>query len=263
MPTKLKLSGSEFPVRNAILGALLRTEYRRLVGKMEHVELPRDALVYQAGQNIEYVYFPEDAVIAMVDTMHDGRTVGVGTIGDEGMVGINIFLGGVTTPDKAVVQVPGGALRMKSETLRSEIRFGSPLQRVLLQYTQVLLTVISQSVACSQYHTVEQRLARLILTTHDSAHPREFILTHEFIASMLGARRAGISTAASHLRDLGLISYGRGRIVVVDKPGLEQVTCECHQFIKDQYKSLRVQVPRLLAMSERAPAARLSSVDST
>jgi CRP-like cAMP-binding protein len=125
------MSVREIPVRNGILGALLQTEYRRLIDKMEQVELQRGAIVYRANQEIEYVYFPEDAVVAMVNTMEDGRTVEVGIIGNEGMVGINIFLGGITTPDRAVVQLAGSARRRRARDLRNEIRFGSPLQRLL------------------------------------------------------------------------------------------------------------------------------------
>jgi CRP-like cAMP-binding protein len=131
MPRKQRMSVREIPVRNGILGALLQTEYRRLIDKMEQVELQRGAIVYRANQEIEYVYFPEDAVVAMVNTMEDGRTVEVGIIGNEGMVGINIFLGGITTPDRAVVQLAGSARRRRARDLRNEIRFGSPLQRLL------------------------------------------------------------------------------------------------------------------------------------
>ncbi len=246
MAQKNRLPAKEFPVKNGILGALLQTEYRRLIDKMEHVELQRGAIVYRANQEIEYVYFPEDAVIAMVDVTDDGRTVEVGIIGNEGMVGINIFLGGIITPDRAVVQLAGSARRMRARDLRKEIRFGSPLQRLLLLYTQAFLAVISQSVACAQYHSVEQRLSRWILTMHDYA-PREFPMLHSFVAAMLGARRSGISTSAAHLRHLGLIDYMRGRILVVDKQGLEKKSCECYHYIKKQYKNMRTQVPRLLA----------------
>jgi hypothetical protein len=145
------------PVRNAILAALLATEYERILPRLEHVALKRGETVYRADQDIEAVYFPEEAVIAMVDTTEDRRTIEVGLIGREGIVGINIFLGGVVTPDRAIVQLPGGAFRMKSKDLRREVRFGSPLQRLLLNYTRTFLAVISQSVACSQHHSVEQR----------------------------------------------------------------------------------------------------------
>jgi CRP-like cAMP-binding protein len=235
------------PVRNQILGALLRTEYRRLIGRMEHVELTRGTILYRANQRIEHVYFPEDAVVAMVDTMANGRTVEVGIIGSEGLVGINIFLGGVTTPDKAVVQIPGGALRMSSRELRKEIRFGSPLQRLLLRYTQAFVAVISQSVACCEHHSVEQRLARWVLTMHDYTQPHEFLMSHQSIAAMLGARRSGVSVAAAMFRKLGLISYRRGRIMVLDRLGLERKSCECHRFIKEQYADWRAQVPALLS----------------
>ena len=142
-------------VRNSILAALLATEYKRLLPKLEHVTLRRGEIVYRADQEIEAVYFPEQAVVAMVDTAEDRRTVEVGIVGREGIVGINIFLGGAVTPDKAIVQLPGGAMRMKSKDLRKEVRFGSPLQRLLLGYTRTFLAVISQSVACSQHHDVE------------------------------------------------------------------------------------------------------------
>jgi len=246
-------SGPEIQVTNGILGALLRTEYRRLIAKMERVDLKRGATVYRAHQNIEHVYFPEEAVIAMVDTLEDGRTIEVGIVGNEGMVGINIFLGTIATPDRAVVQLPGAALRMRSRDLRAEVRFGSPLQRVLLHYTQVALAVISQSVACSQHHRVEQRLARWILTMEEYARPHELVMSHASIAAMLGVRRSGVSIAASDLQDLGLIHYRRGRVVVVDKRGLEQKSCECYRFIKKQHQSLRRQVPRLLAKAGQAP----------
>jgi CRP-like cAMP-binding protein len=248
MTPKRRLPEVAAPVKNKILGALLRTEYRRLVGRMEHVELNRGATLYRANQSIEHVYFPEDAVIAMVDTMANGRTVEVGIIGIEGLVGINMFLGGLTTPDKAVVQIPGRALRMKSREFRKEVRFGSPLQRLLLRYTQAFVAVISQSVACCEHHSLEQRLARWMLMMHDYTRPHEFLMSHQAIAAMLGTRRSGVSTVAATFRKLGLISYRRGRIMVLDKRGLELKSCECYRFIMRQYESWRDQVPRLLAL---------------
>lgn len=235
------------PVRNGILAALLATEYRRILPKLEHVALKRGAIIYRADQDIEAVYFPEEAVVAMVDTMSDRHTVEVGIIGSEGIVGINIFLGGVVTPDRAIVQLPGGAFRMKSKDLRKEVRFGSPLQRLLLNYTRTFLAVISQSVACSQHHNVEQRLARWLLTMDDYAGSRAFLMDHQSIAVMLGVRRVGISEAAKRLKAAALIDYRRGRISVLDKPALEKKSCECYRFIKREYASLQSEVPRLLA----------------
>jgi len=234
-------------VRNGILAALLATEYKRILPRLEHVTLERGEIVYRADQDIEAVYFPEEAVVAMVDTTSDRQTVEVGLIGREGIVGINIFLGGVITPDRAIVQLPGGAFRMKSKDLRKEVRFGSPLQRLLLNYTRTFLAVISQSVACSQHHSVEQRLARWLLTMDDYAGSREFLMDHRSIAAMLGVRRVGISEAAKRLKAAALIDYRRGRISILDKPALEKKSCECYRFIKREYESLQSEVPRLLA----------------
>jgi CRP-like cAMP-binding protein len=235
------------PVRNRILAALLASEHKRLLPRLEHVSLKPGEVVYRADQQIEAVYFPEDAVVAMVDTTDDRRTVEVGVIGREGLVGINIFLGGIVTPDKAVVQLPGGAMRMKSKDLRKEIRFGSPLQRLLLEYTRTFLAAISQSVACSQHHGIEQRVARWLLTMNDYAGSREFLMVHESIAAMLGVRRVGITEAAHKLQSAGLISYRRGRISVLDRPGLEKRSCECYRFIRQQYERLHRELPRLLS----------------
>jgi CRP-like cAMP-binding protein len=234
-------------VGNSVLAALLATEYKRLLPKLEHVTLERGEIVYRADQKIEEVYFPEDAVIAMVDATDDGRTVEVGIIGREGIVGINIFLGGAVTPDKAIVQLPGGAMRMKSADLRKEVRFGSPLQRLLLGYTRTFLAVISQSVACSEHHSIEQRLARWLLTMNDYARSREFLMIQESIAAMLGVRRVSITDAANKLQAAALISYRRGWINVLDRPGLEKKSCECYRFIRRQYRTLRGELPRILS----------------
>lgn len=235
------------PVRNRILAALLASEYRRLLPRLEHVSLKPGQVVYRADQEIEAVYFPEDAVVAMVDTTDDRRTVEVGVIGREGLVGITIFLGGIVTPDKAIVQLPGGAMRMRAKDLRKEVRFGSPLQRLLLEYTRAFLAVISQSVACSQHHGIEQRVARWLLTMNDYAGSREFLIVHESIAAMLGVRRVGITEAAHKLQAAALIRYRRGRLSVLDKPGLEKRSCECYRFIRQQYERLHRALPKLLS----------------
>ena len=231
---------------NSILAALLATEYKHLLPKLEHVVLKRGETVYRADQRIEAVYFPEDAVVAMVDSMADGRTIEVGIIGREGLVGINIFLGGMVTPDKAIVQLSGGAMRMRAKDLRKEVRFGSPLQRLLLSYGRAFLAVISQSVACSQHHDVEQRLARLLLTMSHYAGSRELLMVHESIAALLGVRRAGVTVAASNLQMSGLISYRRGRISILGRRGLQRRSCECYRFISGQYEHLQLELRRLL-----------------
>ena len=241
------------PVRNDILRALLSSEYQRLSPMLEHVQLKLGEIIYQADQDIEYVYFPEQAVVAMIDTVEDGSTVEVGIVGHEGMVGINIFLGALVTPDKALVQIAGGAMRMKTSDLRKELRFGSPLQRLLLRYTQALLAVISQSVGCSQHHSVAQRLARWLLTMHHYAESNEFEMKQEFIAAMLGSRRVGVTEAAGELQKVGLISYSRARIRILDEAGLKKQSCECYRFIRQQFDALLADVPKFLAS---APATR-------
>jgi CRP-like cAMP-binding protein len=211
------------------------------------VTLKRGQVVYRADQKIEQVYFPEEAVVAMIATTTDRRTVEVGIIGHEGIVGINIFLGGAVTPDKAIVQLPGGAFRMKSKDLRKEMRFGSPLQRLLLDYARTFLAVISQSVTCSQHHNIDQRMARWLLTMNDYSGSREFLMVQESIAAMLGVRRESITETAGKFKAADLISYRRGRINVLDKRGLGKQSCECYRFIKRQYQSLFGELPRLLS----------------
>jgi CRP-like cAMP-binding protein len=234
-------------VRNSVLAGLLAADYRQVLPKLEHVTLTVGQVLYHADQEIEDVYFPEDAVVAMIDTLDDERTVEVGIIGREGFVGINVFLGGVITPDKAVVQLSGGAMRMSADELRSEMRFGSPLQQLLLAYARTFLAVISQSVACSQHHDIERRLARLLLTMNYYAGSRGFPMLQESMAALLGVRRAGVSGAAGKLQAQGLLTYRRGRISNVNGRRLEKMSCECYRFIRQQYAQFQDMLPRLLS----------------
>lgn len=223
---------------------------------LERVDLKRERIIYRADQRIDYVYFPETAVVAMIDTVEGGGTVEVGIIGHEGMVGINIFLGCLVTPDKAIVQISGSAMRMKTNDLRKELRFGSPLQRLLLRYTQALLAIISQSVACSQHHTVGQRLARWLLTMHEHADSKEFEMSHKSIAAMLGARREAVTEDAGKLQAAGLITYRRARIQILDEPGLKRKSCECYRFIRRQFDGLLGDMPGFLSGKYRISGDR-------
>lgn len=244
--------GKAFRSKNDILHALLNSEYKHLSPKLEQVNLKRGEIIYQAEQRIDYVYFPETAVVAMIDTVEDGSTVEVGIIGHEGMVGINVFLGCLVTPDKAIVQISGTAMRMKTTDLRKELRFGSPLQRLLLRYTQALLAIISQSVACSQHHTVAQRLARWLLTMHDHAESNQFQMPQQSIAAMLGVRRVGVTEAAGKLQAARLITYRRASISILDEAGLKKKSCECYRFIRQQFEGLLKDVPRFLSPQPRS-----------
>lgn len=231
-------------MRNGVLARLVAADYKQVLPKLEHVTLTCGRTLYHADHEIADVYFPEDAVVAMIDTMEDGRTVEVGIIGREGMVGVNVFLGGLITPDKAVVQLSGGAMRMSADHLRGETRFGSPLQPLLLGYALRFLAVISQSVACSQHHDIEQRLARLLLILNQYAGAQEFSMLQASLAGLLGVRRAGITGAAGKLQAQGLIRYQRGRITVLDGRGLEKSSCECYRFIRRQYAHFQRTLPR-------------------
>jgi CRP-like cAMP-binding protein len=234
-------------LRNNVLAGLLAADYKEILPKLEHVTLTAGQVLYKADQEIKEVYFPEEAVVAMIDTMQDARTVEVGIIGREGIVGINVLLGGVITPDKAIVQLSGGAMRMSANELRGEMRFGSPLQQLLLAYARSFLAVISQSVACSQHHDIEQRLARLLLTLNHYAGSREFPMMQAALAALLGVRRSGISEAAGKFQTQGLVRYERGCIRVIDRRGLEKKCCECYRFIRRQYARFQHRLPHLLS----------------
>jgi CRP-like cAMP-binding protein len=225
-------------VENSIIASLRTAEYKSLLPIVERVKLQRGDVVYRANREIEAVYFPEDAVIAVVDRLNDGRTVEVGTIGHEGMLGLNIFLAGIVSPDKAIVLLSGEAIRIKSQDLRHELSVATPLWRLLLAYARTFLAVISQSVACSQHHTIQQRLVRWLLTINDYSRGREILMLQKSIAEMLGARREGITEAASRLQAANLISYRRGRIQVLDEARLGKRSCECYRFIQQEYVRL-------------------------
>ena len=225
-------------IKNNLLAALVNREYRHLLPQLECVELSLAEVIYEAESQIQYVYFPETAVVSLLSTLENGATTEVGLIGKEGMVGLRIFLGGTITHDQAVVQVAGTALRMRASVLRDELRLGSPLQLLLLRFTRAFLALVTQSVVCGQHHTVDQRLARWLLMMHDYVDSNELELTHELIASMMGVRRAGVTEAAGKLKSTGLIKSSRGRITILDRQGLEARVCECYAIIREEFDRL-------------------------
>jgi len=228
-------AAKQMGVRNQVLAGLVADDFKYFVSKLERVTLTAGQELYRADQKIDAVYFPEDAVVAMLDRMQDRRTVEVGIIGREGVVGINVLLGGVITADEAIVLISGSATRMSADVLRKETRSGSPPQKLLLGYARTFLAVISQSVACSQHHDIEQRLSRLLLTLTDYTGSPEIPLDQASVAALLGVRRAGVSVAAGRLQDQGVLTYRRAVIKVVDRRALEKKSCECRQFIRRQY----------------------------
>jgi CRP-like cAMP-binding protein len=187
---------------------------------------------------LEYVYFPIDCIVSLLYVMKDGASAEIAVVGSEGLVGISLFMGGETTPSRAVVQCAGYAFRLNAEIMKEEFARGAMLQQLLLRYTQALITQMSQTAVCNRHHAVEQQLCRWLLLRLDRLSTSELVTTQELIATMLGVRREGVTEAAGHLQDAGLIRYSRGHITVLDRPGLESKVCECYAVVKREYDRL-------------------------
>ncbi|HEX8069332.1 MAG TPA: Crp/Fnr family transcriptional regulator [Pyrinomonadaceae bacterium] len=226
------------PVENRLLAALPAAEYERLRPHLEQISFALAEVVYESGGHLDYVYFPTTAIVSLLYTMEDGATAEMGLVGNEGIVGIALFMGGNTMPNRAIVQSAGGAIRMKAKALQNEFALGSQFQHLLLRYTQALITQISQTAVCNRLHSVEQQLCRWLLLSHDRVKADELIMTQEMIADMLGVRREGVTVAAGRLQDAGAISYVRGRIKILDRQKLEALACECYRVVKDEFDRL-------------------------
>ncbi len=220
---------------NHLLAALPADEFARLEPDMERASLGLGEVIYESGEQLEYVYFPTTAIISLLYIMENGSTAEIGMTGNDGLVGIALFMGGSTTPNRAVVQSAGNAFRLPSKTLQSAFGLGGTFQSILLRYTQYLMTQISQTAVCNRLHSVEQQLCRWLLINHDLLHSNKLVMTHELIANMLGVRREGVSIAAGHLQQKSLIKYSRGTITMLDRPALESAVCECYRVVKDEY----------------------------
>jgi CRP-like cAMP-binding protein len=226
------------PSSNRIVSSLPPGERERLVKMLQPVTFALGDVVYESGGHLQHVYFPTTAVVSLLYTMENGTTAEMGLAGDDGVVGVALFLGGDTTPNRAVVQIGGGAFRMTAKHLREEFARGGPFQRALLRYTQALITQISQTAVCNRLHEVEQRLCRWLLLCHDRVKSNEIHMTQEFISNMLGGRRESVTVAAGRLQDAGLIHYARGHIRILDRQGLERTVCECYQIVKGELDRL-------------------------
>ena len=221
------------PIANRLLAALPVKEYRRLLPELEQVTMPFAEVIYEPGDPIRHVYFPNDSIVSLLSVVAERSTLEVSVVGNEGVAGIAAFLGVGTSPNRALVQGAGTAMRMKASMLRKEAERAGPLRRLLQLYTHSLLTQVSQTAACNRFHQVDARLARWLLMTHDRVRSDEFLLTQEFMSNMLGVRREGVNKAAGALQQNKLISYSRGRLRVLDRAGLEAVACECYLVVKD------------------------------
>ena len=226
------------PGQNALLAALPEPDREGLRARLEPVSLSLKEVLYEKNAPITHIYFPLTSVFSLVITMSDGQAAEVGTVGNEGMVGMSVYFGVPTSPQRAFAQVPGEALRMRAEDFREELGRDGPLRAVLGLYNQALITQMAYSVACNRLHSIEERMCRWLLMTQDRVGADQLPLTQEFLAQMLGVRRPSVTVVAGVLQKAGLIAYGRGRVVVLDRQRLEAASCECYRVVRDEYDEL-------------------------
>ena len=226
------------PKQNRLLDALLKSEYDRLAPNLEHVKLALGDVMYEPGGLLQYVYFPTTSIISLLFVMENGASAEIAVVGNEGVLGISLFMGGETTSSRAVVQSAGHAYRLKAKLLKDEFNRGGPVQRLLLRYTQALITQMAQTAVCNRHHSVEQQLCRWLLLSLDRLASDELTMTQELIANMLGVRREGVTEAAGRLQRDGIINYTRGHITVLDRQKLEKRSCECYQVVKSEFDRL-------------------------
>jgi CRP-like cAMP-binding protein len=217
-----------------LLAALPVADYERMLPSLELVPLPLGWVVYEAGREQGYVHFPTTSIVSLLYVMEDGASAEIAVVGKDGVVGIALFMGGETTPSRAVVQSAGHGYRLRAAVLKREFERGGPLQNLLLRYTQALITQMAQTAVCNRHHAVEQQLCRWLLLSLDRLSSNQLTMTQELIANMLGVRREGVTEAAGKLQKAGLIHYSRGRITVLDRPKLEARVCECYAVVKKE-----------------------------
>ena len=232
------MSTSHSPNQNHLLAALPAAEFESLAAHLELVPLPLGEILYEPGTQLRHAYFPTTSIVSLHYVMENGASAETAGVGNEGVVGISLFMGGETTPSSAVVHTGGHAYRLERRLLKQEFERAGLFQRLLLRYTQALVTQMAQTVACNRHHSLEQQLCRWLLWTLDRVSSRELVITQELIASMLGVRREGVTEAAGKLQRAGFISYRRGHIAVIDRSGLETHACECYGVVKKELNRL-------------------------
>lgn len=226
------------PKKNHLLAALAGQEWQRWQPQLEFVELPLGHVLYESGKTLSHVYFPTTAIVSLLYVMENGASAEIAVVGHEGLVGISLFMGGGSTPRRAVVQSAGHGFRIRASALKEEFEKGGPVLHLLLRYTQALITQMAQTAVCNRHHSLDQQLCRWLLLSLDRLEGSELVMTQELIANMLGVRREGVTESALKLQSAGLIRYSRGRISVLDRPGLENRTCECYAVVKKEYDRL-------------------------
>ena len=237
------MSSPHSPTQNRLLAALPAAEFERLLPHLELVPMPLGEALSESGGRMQHVYFPTTVIVSLLYVLENGASAEIAVVGNEGILGISLFMGGDTTPSRAVVQSAGFGYRLKAHLLKTEFNRAGPVLHLLLRYTQALITQMTQTAVCNRHHTVEQQLCRWLLLSLDRLPTDTLTMTQELIANMLGVRREGVTEAAGHLQRAGLIRYSRGRITVVDRPGLEKAVCECYAVVKSEFNRLLAKIP--------------------
>jgi CRP-like cAMP-binding protein len=231
------------PKHNHLLAALPASEFDRLAPQLQLVPMKLGEVLYESGGQLNHVYFPTNSIVSLLYVMEDGASAEIAVVGNEGILGISLFMGGETTPNRAVVQSEGVGYRLASQHLKQEFNRAGPMMHLLLRYTQALITQMSQTAVCNRHHSVDQQLCRWLLLSLDRLSSNELTMTQELIANMLGVRREGVTEAAGKLREAGIIVYSRGRIKVLDRSKLEQHVCECYGVVKKEVDRLLSDIP--------------------
>jgi CRP-like cAMP-binding protein len=232
------------PRMNQLLAALPDSEWLRWQSHLEAFHMPLGQVLYEPGATLSHVYFPTDAIVSLLYVMENGASAEIAVVGNEGIVGISLFMGGESTPSRAVVQSAGNGFRLRAQMMKEEFNRAGPVLHLFLRYTQALITQMAQTAVCNRHHSLDQQLCRWLLLSLDRLQNNELVMTQELIANMLGVRREGVTEGALKLQEAGLIRYSRGRITVLDREGLEKRTCECYEVVKKEYDRL---LPHTLA----------------
>jgi CRP-like cAMP-binding protein len=228
------MTASYSPRQNRLLAALPAPDYARLEPHLKLVQMPLGTVLYESGILLNHVYFPTTSIVSLLYVMADGASAEIAVVGNEGVIGVSLFMGGETTPSRAVVQSAGHAYRLSGQLLKEEFTRAGAMQHLLLRYTQALITQMAQTAVCNRHHSLDQQLCRWLLLSLDRLASNELAMTQELIANMLGVRREGVTEAAGRLQNAGLIEYRRGHITVIDREGLEARTCECYAVVKKE-----------------------------
>jgi CRP-like cAMP-binding protein len=231
------------PDNNHLLAALPAADFKRLLPHLKLVPLPLGEVLYESGIMLRHVYFPTESIVSLLYVMSDGSSAEIAVVGNEGVIGVSLFMGGETTPSRAVVQSAGHAFRLPGQVLKDEFSRAGAMQHLLLRYTQALITQMAQTAVCNRHHSLDQQLCRWLLLSLDRLNSNQLLMTQELIANMLGVRREGVTEAAGRLQAAGLIAYSRGHITVLDRPRLEERTCECYAVVKKESDRLLPDAP--------------------